>query len=108
MSVIDKNVIDGMAFDEKENTLIMEIYDHLSSEDMDEYEHLMMLQDKLNTYLDFFESGQYLDSYPGIIVKEVSLNIHFKYDITDNFTKFLDFVTNKLADSIFNVYVYVK
>ena len=50
MAVTDVNVIDGIAFDDDNKTLIMEIYDHLHFEGKFEFDHIVILQDKLNTY----------------------------------------------------------
>ncbi len=52
MAVTDVNVIDGIAFDDDNKTLIMEIYDHLHFEG--KFLNLIILlyyKDKLNTYL---------------------------------------------------------
>ena len=55
MSILDKNVIDGLAYENE--TIIMEIYDHLDWRE--EYYHLSALQDKINSYLAYIESKQY-------------------------------------------------
>ena len=45
MAVTDVNVIDGIAFDDDNKTLIMEIYDHLHFEGKFEFDHIVILQD---------------------------------------------------------------
>ena len=58
MAVDDSNVIDGIAYDGE--ILILEVYDHLGFEGKFEFEHITILQDKLNTYLWYIDSKQYL------------------------------------------------
>ena len=43
MAVTDVNVIDGIAFDDDNKTLIMEIYDHLHFEGKFEFDHIVIL-----------------------------------------------------------------
>ena len=49
MAVTDVNVIDGIAFDDDNKTFIMAIYDHWHFEGKFEFDHIVILQDKLNT-----------------------------------------------------------
>ena len=42
MAVTDVNVIDGIAFDDDNKTLIMEIYDHLHFEGKFEFDHIVI------------------------------------------------------------------
>jgi len=77
MAVTDVNVIDGIAFDDDNKTLIMEIYDHLHFEGKFEFDHIVILQDKLNTYLWYIESKQYADIYPDKQFDNFVINIHF-------------------------------
>lgn len=59
MAISDENIIDGMAIDGQNNSLILEIYDHLDFEGAFEWDHITILQDKLNTYLWYIDSKQY-------------------------------------------------
>ena len=90
MAVTDQNVIDGIAFDEENKTLILEIYDHLNFEGKFEFEHLVILQDKLNTYLWYINSKQYEESYPNKNFEKFVINIHFKFKITENCKKYIN------------------
>jgi hypothetical protein len=56
------------------------IADHL--EWNDEENHLLILQEKLNSYLDFVESGQILKDYPNAINKEIVISVVMKYTPT--------------------------
>lgn len=97
MSVADVNVVDGIAFDENDKLLIMEIYDHLDFKDGFEFDHISILQDKLNTYMWYIESKQYNDIYPDKQFDNFVINIHFLCDITANCKKFIDVANQKLS-----------
>ena len=62
MSVDQPAVIDFLWKDPKNNRAVLTISDHLDWED--EGEHLVLLQDKLNHYLEFIESGQLAEAKP--------------------------------------------
>lgn len=51
MAVTDSQTIDGIAYDDNATTLILEIYDHLNFDGKFEFDHLAILQDKLNSYI---------------------------------------------------------
>lgn len=108
MAVTDNDVVDGIAFDDTDKTLILEIYDHLPFEDMFEFDHIDILQDKLNTYLGYIYSRQYEDIYPQIDVDHFLINIHFKYDITDNCRKFIAVSKQKLSSWKSNIQIACK
>jgi hypothetical protein len=61
MSVEDKNSIDLISIDDNDN-VVLTISDHLEWDD--ENEHLLILQDKINLYLDSIESGDLIKNYP--------------------------------------------
>ncbi|OXE96583.1 hypothetical protein BC749_101307 [Flavobacterium araucananum] len=76
MSVEEKNKIDIITTN-KQGILVLTISDHLEWDCMNE--HLLILQEKINSYLDFLESGQIYESYPGAVDKEIMIQIVFKY-----------------------------
>ena len=76
MSVEDKNKIDAISTN-KENQVVLTISDHLEWDDSNE--HLIILQDKVNSYLDFLESGQIDESYPSAAGKKIMIQIVFKF-----------------------------
>lgn len=104
MSILDEKVIDGIASTSDGLGIGLFLADHLewTNEQINkdsgyeeilfnEHEHLMLLQNKINSYIDFFENKQYEESYKfknnrfqyGFIA------IHFKYELTENAKKFL-------------------
>jgi hypothetical protein len=76
MSVEDKNKIDSISTN-KENEVVLTISDHLKWDDNNE--HLLILQEKINSYLDFLENGQIDESYSSAVDKKIMIQIVFKY-----------------------------
>ena len=62
MSIDQPAVIDFLWKEGRNNRTVLTISDHLDWED--EGEHLILLQDKLNHYLEFVESGQLGEAKP--------------------------------------------
>lgn len=99
MSVIETDKIDGMGKSKKNEELILLITDHLDWEN--EQEHLLTLQNKINSYLGFIESKQYEETYPNDIFENCVIEIHFKNGMSENCLKFLDVVANQVEQ--FNI-----
>lgn len=76
MSVENKNTIDAISSN-KENEVVLTISDHLKWDDNNE--HLLILQEKINSYLDFLKNGQIHESYPSAVDKKIMIQIVFKY-----------------------------
>jgi hypothetical protein len=65
MSIVQGNKIDMVVTDKEKTRVALVIADHLDWEE-DESEHLVLLQDKINAYLHFIESGQLKQSRPDL------------------------------------------
>lgn len=107
MSILDKEIIDGVASTSDGLGIALFLSDHLEwtddqiDEDCDyeqmlfnEYEHLMLLQDKINSYIAFLENKQYeeIDKFKNNQFQYGVIQIHFKYELTENAKKFLNAV----------------
>lgn len=103
MSVVEKNIIDGIALANK-NSLILLISDHLDWNN--EYEHLLILQDKINAYVSFIENKEYTEMFPQKNIKQILFEIHEKHGVTENARKFVDEVNRQLAR--INVFVFFE
>ena len=66
MAIEKTNVVVAVGIEKSTGDVILTIADHLDWESS-ETEHLQMLQDKLNTYLRFIESGELLQTYPSAV-----------------------------------------
>ena len=53
MSIVDNKTVDGIALTDDNNGIILLIADHMDWRD--EYQHLVMLQEKINVYITFLE-----------------------------------------------------
>ena len=95
MAVDKSSQIDAIANDKENACLVLLITDHLNWDN--EFEHLKILQDKINAYVAFIESKQYDEIYPNADFKMAMIEIHFKYDITDSCQKFLQVAQDQLG-----------
>ena len=70
------DTIDGLAYEQDTSSLILLLTDGMDWSDMNR--HLLLLQDKLNTYIWYIDSGQYKEKYPN--VKSVELRVSFLFE----------------------------
>ncbi len=63
MSVVDEGIIDFAGLDKDQRNLDLFICDHLTWGEETDDVHLLMLQNKLNDYLQFIEGGQINENY---------------------------------------------
>lgn len=94
MSVTEGNMLDGVAMDE-EGALRLLITDHLDWEN--EYEHLYALQNKMNAYIHYCESGQYRQFTQDQEPKYAVIEIHFLYEPTETAVEFLNNVQEQVG-----------
>jgi hypothetical protein len=74
MSVDQRDVIDIISRDKK-GEIVLTISDHLNWKTTSE--HLSILQEKINTYLTFLESGEIYESYPDAKGHRIWIEIMF-------------------------------
>ena len=77
MSVEDKHIIDIVSIDEEDNA-VLSISDHLEWDNKNE--HLLILQEKINSYLGAIEGGELYTNYPdaenkNIVIRVVALHV---------------------------------
>jgi hypothetical protein len=81
MTVTDKDKVDVISTDRGSGDIRLTIADHLDWEDVGE--HLLQLQDKLNAYLAFIESGEINDSYPNAIGAKLRIEVVAMHEVPD-------------------------
>ena len=75
MSIEEVGVVDAIGVGKETGQVFLTISDHLEWSD----EHLLLLQEKLNLYISFVESGELLEVYPDSKGREVVISVVFKY-----------------------------
>lgn len=76
----DAGVIDTIGID-SEARVVLTIADHLDWSE--ESAHLMLLQEKINTYVRFIESGEMVDAYPQSRGRTPLVDVVRKYELSD-------------------------
>lgn len=87
MSLMNLGVVDFISIDLNGNA-VLTVSDDLIWDDKNE--HLMALQNKINAYLSFIESGNLYQEYPNAKGRDIAIEIVAKYEPNDNARLFLD------------------
>lgn len=77
MSVEQLDIVDVISTDVKSGHVVLTISDHLDWSNT--VEHQIILQEKINKYLAFVESGEILESYPDAKGRPIVVKIVFKF-----------------------------
>ena len=74
MSILEENVIDSTSIEN--GILILTISDHLKWDN----EHLFLLQEKINSYLQYIESGQIFEDFGESSYETIEIQLIYKYN----------------------------
>lgn len=96
MSIEDQNSVDAIGVDES-GIVILTISDHLEWDN----DHLFLLQEKINVYLAFLESGEVYEAYPDSKGKEFKINVVCKYELSPSAIQFISNCTNVINQAGF-------
>lgn len=105
MAVDNSEIIDFISITEQ-NIVVLTISDHLDWEDINS--HLILLQDKINSYLKFIESGEIYETYPKAKGKSLVIEIVKKYSLSkegENFINFAKKIVNNAGIGLESVYL---
>lgn len=72
----------------KNNKIVLTITDNLEWDD--EGTHAGLMEEKINAYLHFIESGQLIDEYPGAKDKKIVINIVMRFAPNEEGLDFLE------------------
>lgn len=86
MSVEEKDVVDFVS-EAPDGSCYLTVSDHLEWEGNDE--HVLILQEKLNRYLAFVESGELIDKFPSMSGRKIVFDVRFMYAPSDFGFEFL-------------------
>ncbi|MCL2137837.1 MAG: hypothetical protein FWH40_10055 [Coriobacteriia bacterium] len=103
MTVSDEGVIDFAGIDKKTGRLELTLIDHLAWGEVYDDAHLLLLQSKLNAYLQFIESGQVdehftPDKYEGVVIRIIA-----KYPFSADCLTLLNFGRRVIKDAGFDL-----
>lgn len=96
---LDTGKVDGMARNGNELRLLLTDTIPWDNGILTEKDHLLQLQEKINNYINFYESEQYKNIYPGFAPDSAVIEIHFISEITGNCKTFLNVVNSQIRTS---------
>lgn len=101
MSVKDPKTIDMWGIPKWDNSkIVLGIANHLPWEGKTEQgEHLLALQDKINTYVAFIESGEIYTEIPGALGKSPIIRVQGEYELSEQGEMFIDQATEMLRQA---------
>ena len=88
MSIEQVETIDAIGIDKETDEVVLTISDHLPWDN----DHMFLLQDKLNVYLEFIESKQLIDVYPEALNRSVRINMICAYELSEFALEFIQSV----------------
>lgn len=100
MSIEQRRVIDFVGISKEDGRVILTISDHLPW--LPDNQHLLILQNKINDYLAFLESGEIYDSYPQAHGREIEIQIVCKYHPVGDGVRFLELARETVSKAGFH------
>ncbi len=101
MTIAETEKVDALGEEISTGDVVLSIFDHLDW--TDEQEHLLLLQEKINSYLDFIETGQIQEDFPKAEGARLKIQILAKYPLSEAAEDFLakaSFATNTSGISL--------
>lgn len=89
MSIDQTDRVDIIGVERDSGDVVLTITDHLDWIEQPG-EHLLLLQEKINTYLSFVESGELLEAYPDAKGRNVVISVVAQYPLSEEARRFLD------------------
>ena len=90
MTVMDEGTVDFAGLDREDNTLVLTISDHLPWGEETDDVHLLFLQNKINDYLRFIESGEVNEAFKPEDYSKIVISIVSKFPFSPDCIKFLN------------------
>ncbi|SDI05163.1 hypothetical protein SAMN04488136_15011 [Vibrio xiamenensis] len=99
MSIEQKNKVDMIT--QLNDKVVLVISDDLEWDEKNQ--KLLLLQDKLNAYLSFIESGQLSDKYPNLDNNRIQIRLISKYAPNAEAEKFLSIASQSVKQAGFEL-----
>lgn len=101
MSVANPSVVDAIGVDPSSGEVVLTIFDPLDW--VDGESHLTVLQDKLNAYLAFIESGEILEAYPNAVGREVVIELVINHSLSSSGVDFFSHARDVIQNAGFDL-----
>jgi hypothetical protein len=98
MSIEQAKTVDAIGIDNETNNVILTISDHFDWLE-NTNNHLFLLQEKLNSYLSFIESGEIIDVYPDAKNRKIAIDIVCQYPLNEQAQEFYQKVEKIIKDA---------
>ena len=99
MTIEQENIVDFISINNEKNYLTLTISDHLEWDEMGE--KLIILQNKINTYLAYIESDEILEKYPKSKYQTIVISLVSLEEPNEEGVKFLNLVAPAIEDAGF-------
>jgi len=106
MSILEHNSIDMIGWDESKDRPVLGIADHLTWDDFNE--HLRELTMKVDTYVQFVNSGQLREKYPQYSGGPIEFRLHPKYAMPKNVLIFFSDLKKKVSQLNSNISIDIR
>lgn len=103
-NIENTDTIDSLAYEQETSSLILLLADGMDWSDMNR--HLLLLQEKLNTYIWYIDSRQYEEKYP--VVKRIELRVSFLFQEPEICHKLLERAKLVFMNAFKNVEIIVE
>jgi hypothetical protein len=111
MSIEQSNVVDIISLDPTD-CVVLTISDHLEWNSESDLRHMWLLQEKVNKYLAFLESGEIYHSYPQYRGQRVKISVTGKFPLNSEaetfYRKVSTIVEGAGFEFQFKLYVQIK
>jgi uncharacterized protein DUF6572 len=91
MSIEQTDMVDAIGVETETGVVILTVSDHLGWEN--EARHLLTLQEKLNAYLRFIESGELQEVYPDAKGRTTVIDVVMRLPLSSGAKRFFEVVT---------------
>ena len=97
MGLEQTNQVDHIGINKETGNVVLSLFDEFDWQN--EGEHLQLLQDKLNTYLAYVESGQLFEENPQLRNKPVDIFVYGRFPFAEEGAKFLGLASQTISEA---------